>query len=157
MKCRMLLLLAVLAAGCDDDEIGGVIGHSAQTSVVGVWSGFEEITTAEDPGSNTGSPADRGFSFPVLLEIRSDGRFTLITSGFSTSFDEESDRTCSGFWTREGHTISFFPVESCRALPMTRYVVGVAAPTGITLNASTGSQPFTSPVTMRVFIRLDRA
>ena len=157
MKPKVLVLLAFLLAGCDDVDVEGVLGSPPSSNVIGTWTGITEITTAEDIGSNLGSPADRGFTFPVLFDIAPNGRFTLITSGYPTSFDDESERTCRGFWTRAGHTVSFFPTESCRALPMTRYVVGAVAPNGITLQANTNDNRTYSPLTMRVFIRLDRA
>jgi hypothetical protein len=157
MKPKILVLLAVLLVGCEGDDATVFFGSPPGTNVIGSWVGFTEITTADDIGTNTGSPADRGFTFPVFFDIAPNGRFTLITSGYATSFDEESERTCSGIWTREGYTISFFPTESCRALPMTRYVVGVVAPNGITLQANSNNNRTYSPITMRVFIRLDRA
>ncbi|HET9440680.1 MAG TPA: hypothetical protein VFO52_10940 [Longimicrobiales bacterium] len=160
MRYSSFALLAALAvAGCDDVPTHVFFNQPSSENLVGTWSGVEEITTAEDiGGSNVGSPADRGFTFPVLMNFEHNGRFTLITSGYSTSFDDESDRTCWGSYTRSSHTISLFPFESCRALPLTRYTLGSVLPNGITLQAHSTAvnNPSASYLTMRVFIRLER-
>jgi hypothetical protein len=157
MKCFYYPLLAVVVAGCDVDPTHVFFESPTDANLVGNWSGIEEITTAEDNSPNVGSPADRGFSFPVVINLTSDGRFTLITAGYPTSFDNQSDRSCSGVYTRRANTVTFFPRESCRALPMTRYTVGRVLPSGITLNANTNSVGNPAPyLTMRVFMRLER-
>ena len=157
MKRLAVFLLAAVLACDDDNEFGLVTGGATAGNLDGLWFGVEEITTAEDPGLNTGSPADRGFVFPVLLDLRRNGRFELVTSGFQVSFDDESERSCRGVYVRQGHTISFFPEQACRALPLVKYSVGSVAPRGITLQANSRVPNNAAPyLTMRVFFRLDR-
>jgi hypothetical protein len=159
-QLRYASLLIVLAA-CDVDSINVFSSEPSPTrnlNLLGTWSGFAEITTAEDIAINTGSPADRGFNFPIVINLDTNNRFTLFTSGYPTSFSNEFDRSCVGIYTRGSNTISFFPNESCRALPMTKYVIGVAVPNGITLqaNSNTVGNPAANYLTMRVFMRLER-
>jgi hypothetical protein len=157
MKPASLIVLAALCAACDVDVTHVFRAEPSDENLIGTWSGIEEITSAEDNASNVGSPADRGYRFPVVMNLEDDGRFTLFTSGYATSYSNETDRTCSGIYTRRSNTISFFPNESCRALPMTRYVIGRVLPQGITLEAHSNTYGNSSSfVTMRVFMRLDR-
>lgn len=153
-----LPVLAALVAACGPEPTHVFFESPSVANLVGTWSGTEEITTAEDNSPNVGSPADRGFTFPVVINFDNQGRFTLFTTGYAASFDNDSDRTCSGAYTRKSNTISFFPSESCRALPMTKYSIGRVLPTGITLEASSNAvgNASASYLTMRVFIRLDR-
>jgi len=158
-RFQLALLVAGLTAACDDEPNLFFFQSPTDANLVGSWSGFEEITTAEDISGNVGSPADRGFQFPIALNMDGNGRFSLFTSGYPTSFDDPSDRTCSGIYTRtDSRSITFFPSESCRALPMTKFTIGRVAPSGITLEARSTAvnNPAASYLTMRVFIRLDR-
>ena len=155
----LLLLAGCLTAACDAEPNAFFFQGPSDANLVGSWSGFEEITTAEDNAGNVGSPADRGFSFPIVINLESNGRFTLFTSGYPTSFDDPNDRSCRGSYTRtDSRSISFFPNESCRALPMTKFTIGRVAPAGITLEARSTAvnNPAANYLTMRVFIRLDR-
>jgi hypothetical protein len=160
MKLFRFVMIAALLAACDVDVnvFSSDQTPSADLNLIGVWTGFAEISTVEDIAINTGSPADRGFSFAVTINLEPNQRFTLLTSGYPTSFSNEYDRSCSGVYTRRSNTISFFPSESCRALPMTKYVLGVAAPNGITLSANSNAygNPAANYLTMRVFMRLER-
>lgn len=158
-RLPILLMACCMVAGCDADPNAFFFQGPTDANLVGSWSGFEEITTAEDNAGNVGSPADRGFRFPILINLHGDGRFTLLTSGYPTSFNDPNDRSCSGLYSRtDSRSISFFPNESCRALPMTRFTIGRVAPAGITLEARSTvvNNPAASYLTMRVFIRLDR-
>jgi hypothetical protein len=158
-RSHLVLLAAVLTGACDVDPSHVFFQGPTDANLVGSWSGFEEITTAEDNSGNVGSPADRGFQFPVALTLDGNGGFTLFTSGYPTSFEDPDDRSCSGLYTRtDSRSITFFPHESCRALPMTKFTIGRVAPSGITLEARSTAvnNPAANYLTMRVFIRLDR-
>ena len=153
-----ILVALALAPACDADPNLFTFQTPSDASLVGSWSGFEEITTAEDNAGNVGSPADRGYSFPVVLNLDNNGRFTLVTSGYPTSFSNPDDRSCTGVYTRtDSRSIAFFPDESCRALPMSKYTIGRVAPAGITLESRSTAvnNPAANYLTMRVFFRLD--
>jgi hypothetical protein len=153
------LPIAALMAACDVDPDAVFFQSPSDANLVGSWTGTEEITTAEDNSGNVGSPADRGHQFPIVLNLDATGRFTLFTSGYPTSFERPEDRSCSGTYARsDSRSISFFPNESCRALPMTKFTIGRTLPDGITLEAKSlaVNNPAASYLTMRVFIRLDR-
>lgn len=158
MKPFSYLLLAAAVAACDDKPTHVFFEAPSEANLVGTWVGTAEITTAEDIGNNIGAPSDRGFAFPVVITLDGSNRFTLITSGYPTDFQNGFDRTCAGAFTRTSRTVSFFPRQACRALPMTTYTLGRVLPTGITLtarsNAATGSA--TQFMTTRVFMRLER-
>ncbi len=159
MKRYFYVLPALLFAACDVDPTHVFFQGPTDANLIGTWSGMEEITTAEDNAGNVGSPADRGFAFPIVLNLDSNGRFTLFTSGYPTSFENQEDRSCSGVYTRsDSRSISFLPNSTCRALPMTRFTIGRVAPDGITLEARSTAvnNPAANYLTMRVFIRLDR-
>ena len=154
-----MLLAAALVAACDAEPNLFTFQAPTDESLIGSWSGFEEITTAEDNAGNVGSPADRGYSFPVVLNLEAGGRFTLFTSGYPTSFSNPDDRSCSGAYTRnDSRSITFFANESCRALPMAKFTIGRVAPAGITLESRSTAvnNPAANYLTMRVFFRLDR-
>lgn len=152
-------LAAALLAGCGPEPTHVFYGEPSESNLVGTWAGIEEITTAQDNASNIGySDSDRGFSFPVAINFESNGRFTLFTSGYPTSSIDSEERTCSGAYTRNSTTISFFPVSSCRALPMTKFNIGRTLPGGVTLEARSNAVGNASAnyLTMRVFIKLAR-
>lgn len=152
------LLLATALIACDDKPTHVFFEEPSEANLVGTWVGTAEISTAEDIAGNIGAPSDRGFNFPVVITLDGSNGFTLFTSGYPTDFEDGADRTCRGAYTRTSRSISFFPVEACRALPMTTYTLGRVAPGGITLtarsNSATGSA--TQYMTTRVFMRLDR-
>lgn len=159
MKQLRVLVAALAVAACGDEPTHVFFGEPSDNNLVGTWSGMEEITTAQDNASNfTYSDSDRGFSFPVAINFDDRGRFTLFTANFPASYDYDSDRTCSGAYTRKSNTISFFPSHACRALPMTKYTIGRVLPGGISLEArsNTVGNASASYLTMRVFIRLER-
>jgi hypothetical protein len=155
----LFVLLALPITACDVDPTHVFFQSPSDANLVGSWSGMEEITTAEDNATNLGSPADRGFAFPIVLNLESNGRFTLFTAGYPTSFQDQDERSCSGLYTRtDSRSISFFANSACRALPMPKFTIGRVAPTGITLEARSTAvgNPAANYLTMRVFIRLDR-
>jgi hypothetical protein len=161
MKQLRYLIIAASLSACDIDSVNVFPEDqipSPDFNLVGTWTGFEEISTVQDIATNTGSPADRGYNFPIVVTLQADNRFTLFTSGYPTSFENEFERTCIGIYTQQNRTISFFPNESCRALPMTKYVLGAAVPNAITLSANSNSvgNPAANYLTMRVFMRLER-
>jgi hypothetical protein len=150
---------AFVLAGCDPEPSHVFFAQPSESNLVGTWSGVEEITTAQDNASNIGySDSDRGYSFPVVINFEEGGRFTLFTSGYAATYDNPNSRTCSGAYTRNSTTISFFPAQSCRALPMSKYVIGRVLPNGVTLEArsNTVGNSSASYMSMRVFIKLDR-
>jgi hypothetical protein len=158
-RFHYLLPAAALIAACEVDPTHVFFQSPSDANLVGSWTGMEEITTAEDNAGNVGSPADRGFSFPIVLNLDGSGRFTLFTSGYPTPFDNPEDRSCGGVYTRtDSRSITFFPDAACRALPMSKFTLGRVAPTGITLEARSTAvnNPAANYLTMRVFIRLDR-
>ncbi len=126
----------------------------------GVWSGTEEITSDNDitPNINFPGPTAGGFSFPVVVSFDGQGRFTLWTSNFPTSYDNEADRTCGGVYTHANAVLQFFPSEQCRALPMSKYTVGRVLAGGITLEARTGTtaDPMASYESIHVRFNLKR-
>lgn len=150
---------AALLAGCGPEPTHVFFGEPSESNLVGTWAGIEEITTAQDNASNIGySDSDRGFTFPVVIHFESDGRFTLFTSGYPTSSFDTEDRTCSGAYTRNSTTITFFPSYSCRALPMSKFNVGRTLQGGVTLEARSNvvGNASASYMSMRVFIKLAR-
>lgn len=151
--------VGIVLSACGPEPTHVFFGPPSESNLVGTWSGVEEITTAQDNASNIGyGDSDRGFSFPVVINFEDRGRFTLFTSGFPASYTDASVRTCSGAYTRNSTTISFFPGEGCRALPMTKYIIGRVLPSGITLEARSNSfgNASASYLSMRVFLRLQR-
>ena len=153
------VVVAVLLFGCGPEPTHVFFAEPSEANLQGSWAGVEEITTAQDNASNIGySDSDRGYSFPVVINFESNNRFTLFTSGYPASYDNTTDRTCSGAYTRTSTTITFFPSKSCRALPMTKYNIGRTLPSGVTLEArsNTVGNSSASYLTMRVFIKLAR-
>jgi hypothetical protein len=158
MKRFTYVMLAAGLAACDDKPTHVFFAAPTDEQLVGTWVGSEEISTAEDISGNIGAPSDRGFNFPVVITFDDNQRFTLITAGYPTDFEDGTERVCHGVFTHDSRSISFFPAGACRALPMSTYTVGRVLPTGITLtarsNAAVGSA--TQYMTMRVFMRLNR-
>lgn len=154
MRRSITVVLLGVLAGCEPgSEL--IFGESNPGDVVGFWVGEEEITTAEDPGSGA-TLGQQGFSFPIALQLRSDGRFRLTTTNFPAEYGNEASRRCDGVYDRTGRSIEFFADRACRALPLARYTLGRTLPRGLTLNASTASLTAFSPATIRVRIRLSR-
>lgn len=137
MKYFRLLPVVVMAAvsACEPLPETFSLNEADNTKLIGVWSGIEEMTTAEDLGSNTNFPGTPGFSFPVIITFDANNRFTLVTSNFPTSYRYEEDRTCSGVYSRSGYMISFFPTQLCRALPMSKFTIGRELSGGISFDA----------------------
>jgi hypothetical protein len=158
MKPISLLALAAVLTACDDKPTHVFFQSPSEANLLGTWVGTAEITTAEDIGNNIGAPSDRGFSFPVVITFGAGHRFTLLTSGYPTDFEDAYDRTCRGAYTHNSRSLSFFPEEACRALPMTTYTVGRVLPAGITLTARSNAavSSATQFMTTRVFMRLNR-
>lgn len=155
---RYLTVLAVLTLVACDDRPTHVFGESpTQAQLSGVWTGTGEITTDDDLAWNTTYNDNRGFNFPVVIQFDEDGSFVLHTANFATSYDNEAARTCSGVYSKSNATLNFFPGELCRALPLTKFTIGRTLPSGISLEARTGStlSPSASYVNMRVRFRLD--
>lgn len=154
-------ILATLAAtvlvACDDKPTHVFIEAPSQAQLSGVWTGTGEITTDDDLAWNTTYGDDRGFSFPVVIQFDGNGKFLLSTANFSTSYNNGSARTCSGVYSKSNATLQFFPGELCRALPLTRFTIGRTLPSGLSLEARTGSAINSSAsfVNMRVRFRLD--
>lgn len=158
MKRFSYVMLVAALAACDDKPTHVFFAAPTEENLIGTWVGSEEISTAEDIAGNIGAPSDRGFNFPVVITFHDDNRFTLLTSGYPTDFGDGTERICRGVFTHDSRSISFFPADACRALPVSTYTVGRVLPTGITLtarsNAAVGSA--SQYLTMRVFIRLNR-
>ena len=157
---RYVLYLAAavtLAAGCDSDQEEVLVAQPGLIDLAkfeGAWVGQEEITVAEDIGFGS---QDRGFSFPVVLLLRSNRQFELITTNFPTSYDDEESRVCRGIYSVEDDaTVQFFATSTCRALPLTKFQMGPLFPAGMTLEASTGRAAFSGPGTIKVRMRLAR-
>jgi hypothetical protein len=151
-------MLAAALAACDDQPTHVFFAAPTEENLIGTWVGSAEISTAEDIAGNIGAPSDRGFNFPIVVTFDESNRFTLVTSGYPTDFEDGTERSCRGVFTHDSRRISFFPAEACRALPMSTYTVGRVLPAGITLtarsNAAVGSA--TQYLTTRVFMRLNR-
>jgi hypothetical protein len=155
---RFLPAVVLLAlAACDDKPTHVFVESPSQAHLSGVWTGVAEITTDDDLSWNTTYSDNRGFSFPVVIQFGDDGIFRLSTANFSTSYDNEAARTCTGVYSKSNASLQFFPDELCRALPLTKFTIGRVLPGGITLEARTGStlNPAASFVSMRVRFRLD--
>jgi hypothetical protein len=153
-----LVLATLFTASCDEDPNDPVFIYQegARLDLVGIWSGIEEITSAEDPGFNLGVGNERGYTFPVVLRLHVGRTFELTTVNFPTSFDDDFDRTCVGTWVPDVTSVHFFPESTCRALPLSRYSVGRVLPFGITLQASTADSFGQNNASIRVRLRLDR-
>jgi hypothetical protein len=131
--------VAVTACGPVPDRV--FFEEPSKKNLTGVWSGTEEITTDDDITSNVNFPGTTqgGFDFPVVINFGTDGRFTLHTANFPTSYQYDEDRTCSGVYTHTNSTVQFFPSSLCRALPMTKFTLGRTLPSGISLEARTNT------------------
>jgi hypothetical protein len=152
-----LVAAAVLVAACDPNSPYMIFEEPSFSQLEGVWVGREEITGAEDIGANVNlGDQDRGFSFPVTLHLREDQTFTLTTSGYSTSYDDEFARVCSGSFTRSGTNLQFFPARTCRALPLPSFTIGRTLGKAITLEASTGTSLFPTSGSIKVRFNLNR-
>jgi hypothetical protein len=140
---HILALAALTLAGCDEKPSHVFFAEPSDARLEGSWVGVEEIQTMQD---------NNRFSFPILLQLDGNGRFTLFTTNYPASFDSETDRTCSGAYARSSNTLTFFPNQACRALPLTVFTLGRVLPGGVTLEART----YTSFASIRVFMRLER-
>lgn len=157
---RKLAIIGTMAAimgmtGCEPVDEVVVFDEPTHELLEGRWSGMTEITSADDIGTDR-SNNGRGFVFPVVLDLRKGGRFTLVTSNYPASYTDDASRTCQGTWQRSGQTLELFSFEACRALPVARYTMGRTLPDGLTLEASTRSAPTYTPANIRVSIRLER-
>lgn len=153
----VFMLVAAGACGPAPDRV--FFEAPSEEQLDGVWSGIEEITTDDDLASNgTYGDYGRGFSFPVVLQFDGRGRFLLLTGNFPTSYRDETDRSCSGVYTKTGNTLRLMPFEQCRALPLTSYSMGRILPSGISLDARTGSSlsSLANYASVRVRFRLQR-
>ena len=150
-----VVLLGVVLSACEEGTTELVIGNASPADVVGFWVGQEDITTEEDPGAGN-LLGTLGFTFPVALQLQSDGRFHLTTTNFPTRLDNEAARTCEGTYTRRGGSIQFFANRACRALPLSRFTLGRTLPRGLNLDASTASVASSGPASIRVRIRVNR-
>lgn len=143
------LALVILTAGAlaSCDEVPDRVFFEQPTErqltggnqLVGVWVGTEEITTDEDISYNINFPGTNGFSFPVVVLLEANGRFTLTTSNYPTSYDNDASRSCTGIFSHSNSTIQFFSQTTCRALPMTKYTLGRELSGGITFEARTNT------------------
>ena len=156
-----VVLLAVLGLSACGDATAPTTVYNEEPSdarLTGAWSGTEEITTDNDITSNINFPGTTagGFSFPVVITFDGGNRFTLFTSNYPASYLDESDRTCSGIYIRSNNTLQLFSTSDCRALPMTRYVMGRTLPDGISLEArtNTSGDPMASYASVHVRFNL---
>ena len=155
---RFLPVLAVLTfAACDDKPTHVFVEFPSEAQLSGAWVGMGEITTDDDLAWNTTYGDTRGVSFPVVIQFSEDNNFTLRTSGYATSYNNEEARTCSGFFAKTNASIEFFPNSLCRALPLTQFTIGRTLPNGISLESRTGSaiNSSSSFMNLRVRFRLD--
>jgi len=159
MKHFIAAFFAATVVGCGDVPERVFFEQPSDAQLEGVWAGTEEITTDDDLASNgTYGNGGKGFSFPVVLQLDDRNRFSLWTSNFPTSYDDESDRSCSGVYTHSNATLRFFPSEQCRALPLSRFTIGRELGGGISLEARTGNSldPLATYATVRVRFHLVR-
>jgi hypothetical protein len=159
MKKHILILAAAaLCAACGDVPNQVYLEEPSDSRLSGAWSGVEEITTDNDITSNINFPGTTagGFSFPVVILFDGTNRFTLLTSNFPTSYDNESDRSCTGIYARSGSMLSLYPGSQCRALPMFKYTIGRTLPDGISLEArtNTSGDPMASYASVHVRFNL---
>ena len=137
-KLPIIALVALMAAACEPEDPFQISEQPSDALLIGAWVGSGEITNPNDIGSNVNlGEQDRGFSFPVVINLRADRTFTLTTANFPTSYDDEASRLCAGSWFRNSGTIEFFAVRTCRALPLTKLTIGRSLGPNITLEAST--------------------
>ena len=145
MKHLGIALAALTLAACEVGEPTHVFFEQpSDNKLEGTFAGKEEIRTMQD---------NSAFNFPVLLNLQENGLFTLFTTNYPASYDDERDRTCSGAYTRQGNTLTFFPARACRALPLTKFTLGRVLPDGVTLEARSPNPSF---VNIRVFFWLER-
>ena len=155
MKLAAVLATAVLLAACGDANFPTQVqvedpspNRLTNDGTVGTWVGTEEITTDEDIASNQNFPGTNGYMFPVVVQLDGSGRFTLITSNYPTSYTNDADRSCTGVYSHANASIQFYSTTSCRALPMTKYVIGRDLSGRLTFeartNTSTPTYVFTS-------------
>lgn len=152
--------LGVAVSGCDDDDVIGrvVVVGALEKELVGVWSGFAQISGSPTALSGLAEPTSTEFTFPVALELGFGGDFVLRTVSFSTNTGQaDGNRTCVGLFTLHGGFIEFFPNVACRALPVHRFRLGPAFGPSLVLESVSGlgfGQP--QPFPLRVVMRLDR-
>ena len=150
-KLPLIAAVALLAA-CEPEDPFQISEQPSNALLVGTWVGTAEITNPNDIGSNVNfGDQDRGFSFPVVLNLREDRTFTLTTANFPTSYDDEFSRICVGSWVRDNVTLQFFAVRTCRALPLTKLTLGRSLGANITLTAAT--QTLTNPSIGEIKVR----
>ena len=159
MKYVAAVIIAGILAGCG--EVPTVYREQPATSLIsGVWTGTEEITTDNDITSNVNYPGTTagGFSFPVVVQFGSDGRFSLVTANFPTSYRYDEDRSCSGVYTRTSSSITLVPTALCRALPMSKYTIGRTLYNGMTLEArtNTSGDPMANYASVHVMFNLQK-
>lgn len=151
-------VLACVAGACEHDGTGLLVGGAGPATVVGLWTGTEEITGETDIRGGPVGAMEEGIRFPVALKLSKHRRFTLRVSRFPVSGGGSEDRTCRGVWERDGRTLALFPDSACRALPFAEYVIGRSLPDGMTLEASSGRTATggVQPGNIRVVFALDR-
>lgn len=149
--------LLIGVAGCEEDPDGILIGGGSERgALAGFWTGTAEITTEDDEVRAVAREFEKGVRFRVALRLRRGGGFTLRVFNYPVS-RQTSRRVCTGVWEREGRILEFFPNAVCRALPLSRYVIGRQLPDGLTLEANTRRRPHErEPADIRVFMRLER-
>ena len=153
-KMLPLIAVAVLVTACEPEDPFQIFQQPSNAELVGTWVGSAEITNPNDIGSNLNlGEQDRGFSFPVVINLRADRTFTLTTSNFPTSYEDEASRVCVGSWFRSNVTVEFFAVRTCRALPLTKLTMGRSIGLNITLEAAT--QTLTNPSIGAIKVRFN--
>ena len=163
---RLLLgiALCLVWAGCDerDGDLFILPVRIGARGLAGLWTGHAEITSVEDaPRPTLAGATQRGFAFPVALELRADRVFTLRSFGYPiVGASAEDERFCSGVFALEGNRIEFFPDDVCPALPLHRFTIGGWFPDGLELVAATRpalpGQVFGDEASVRVRFRLQR-
>ena len=153
-KLPLIAVVALSAAACEPEDPFMIFEEPTNAELVGVWVGSAEITNPNDIGANVNlGDQDRGFSFPVVIQLRADRTFTLTTANFPTSYEDEASRLCAGSWFRDNVTVQFFALRTCRALPLTKLTLGRSLGPNITLEAST--QTLTNPSIGAIKVRFN--
>jgi len=82
-KLPIIALVALMAAACEPEDPFQISEQPSDALLIGAWVGSGEITSPNDIGSNVNlGDQDRGFSFPVVINLRADRTFTLTTANF---------------------------------------------------------------------------
>ena len=160
MKQLSILAACVTLAACGPVPDRVFFEPPSDRQLSGVWSGTEEITTDNDITSNNNYPGTTagGFSFPVVISFDGNGRFTLYTANFPTSYRYEEERTCTGVYTHANSVLQLYSGTQCRALPVSKYMLGRSLPSGIRLEArtNTSGDPMASYASVHVIFTLTR-